>query len=60
VLAEKVGNLDLKSIKNTCCGVVKERGRRARLTEAPTGDSVGGQPQEGPTPTSKQPDADPE
>jgi hypothetical protein len=52
VLAEKVGTLDLKSIKKTCSGVVKKRGRRARLTEAPTGDSVGGQhsraPQEGP------------
>jgi len=49
VLAEKVGTLDLKSIKKTCSGVVKKRGRRARLAEAPTGDSVGGQPQQGPS-----------
>jgi hypothetical protein len=50
VLAEKVGTLDHKSIKKTRSGVVKKRGRRARLAEAPTGDSVGGQPQQGPPP----------
>jgi hypothetical protein len=65
VLAEKVGTLDLKSIKKNHGGAAKKQARRARLTEAPTGDSAGSQPQKGPSkgpppPTSKQPDTDPE
>ena len=44
MLTEKVGTLDLRSSKNNRIGAAKKRARRARLAEAPTGDSTGGRP----------------
>jgi hypothetical protein len=62
-LTEKVGTLDLKSIKKNRSGAAKKQARRARLAEAPDGTSASNQPQQGSSkgvaPTSKQPDADP-
>ena len=44
VLTEKVGTLGLQGQKKNRSGAAKKRARRARLAEAPTGDSAGGQP----------------
>jgi hypothetical protein len=44
VLTEKVGTLDLQGQKKNRSGAAKKWARRARLAEAPTGDSTGGQP----------------
>ena len=41
VPAEKAGTLQLKSRKKNCSGADKKRDRKARLSEAPAGDSVG-------------------
>jgi hypothetical protein len=43
-LTEKVGTLGLQVSKRNHCGAAKRRARRARLAEAPTGDSGSGQP----------------
>ena len=43
-LTEKVGTLDLQSLRKNSCGTAKKRAK-ARLAEAPTGDSGSGQPQ---------------
>jgi hypothetical protein len=43
-LTEKVGTLSLRATRRNCCGAAKKRARRARLAEAPTGDSSGGPP----------------
>ena len=43
MLAEKAGNLDLKSRKKNRTGTSRERPRKAKLAEAPAGDSGGGQ-----------------
>lgn len=44
VLTEKVGTLGLQGQKKNRSGAAKKRARRARLVEAPAGDSAGGQP----------------
>ena len=43
-LTEKVSTLGLQVIKKNHCGAAKKRVRKARLAEAPTGDSSGGRP----------------
>lgn len=43
VLSEKAGNLDLKSRKKNRTGLSRHRPRKAKLVEAPAGDSGGGQ-----------------
>ena len=43
-LTEKVGNLGLQLIRKNCCGAAKKWARKAKLAEAPTGNSGGGQP----------------
>jgi len=47
-LTEKVGTLGLRATSKNRCGAAKKRARRARLAEAPSGDSGGGQPQSAP------------
>ena len=44
-LTEKVGTLGLRSLRKNSCGAAKKQAK-ARLAEAPTGDSGSGQPQE--------------
>jgi len=52
-LTEKLGTLSLQVTRKNCCGAAKKRARKAKLAEAPTGDSdsgqtqsaIGGQPQ---------------
>jgi hypothetical protein len=41
-LTEKVGTLGLQTTRKRC-GAAKKRMRKARVTEAPTGGSAGGQ-----------------
>jgi len=41
---EKVGTLGLRATIKNRCGTAKKRVRKARLAEAPSGDSGGGQP----------------
>ena len=43
-LTEKVGTLGLQARKKNRCGAARKRARKARLAEAPTGDSSGGRP----------------
>ena len=43
-LTVKVGTLGLQGQKKNRSGAAKKRARKARLAEAPTGDSTGGQP----------------
>jgi hypothetical protein len=47
MLAEKVGTLDLKNINKNNSGVTKKEARKARLADAPAGNSAGNQPQQG-------------
>jgi hypothetical protein len=51
-LAEKVSTLSLQVTKKNRCGAARKRARKARLAEAPTGATDGGQPQSA---TGKQP-----
>ena len=44
-LTEKVGIIGLHSIRKNRRGAGKRRARKARLAEAPTGDTASGQPQ---------------
>ena len=44
-LTEKVSSLGLRFPKKDRCGSARKRARKARLAEAPTGASDGGQPQ---------------
>jgi len=43
-LTEKVGTLGLQARKKNRCGAARKRARKARLAEAPNGDSSGGRP----------------
>ena len=43
-LTEKVSTLGLQVTRKNRCGAAKKQARKARLTEAPTGDSGSGQP----------------
>ena len=43
-LTEKVGTLGLQARKKNRCGIARKWARKARLAEAPTGDSSGGRP----------------
>jgi len=47
MLAEKAGTLDLKNIKKNNIGATKKGDRKARLANAPAGDSAGNQTQQG-------------
>ena len=47
-LAEKVGTIGPRTTSKNRCGVAKKRARRARLVEAPSGDSGSGQPRTAP------------
>ena len=47
-LTEKVGTLGLQATSKKHCGAAKKQIRRARLSEAPSGESGGGQPQSAP------------
>ena len=44
-LTEKVGTLGLQSTRKNRCGAAKKHAWKAKLAEARTGDSGGGQPQ---------------
>jgi len=44
-LTEKVGTLGLRATGKNRCGAAKKQARRARLVEAPSGDSGGDQPE---------------
>ena len=44
-LTEKFSSLGLRFTKKNRCGSARKRARKARLAEAPIGDSDGGQPQ---------------
>jgi len=44
-LMEKAGTLGLRATSKKRCGAAKKQARKARLSEAPSGDSGGGQPQ---------------
>jgi hypothetical protein len=43
-LIEKVGTLGLQVTRKNRCGAAKKGARKAKLAEAPTGDSARGQP----------------
>ena len=44
-LTKKVSTLDPRLPRKNCCGAARTRARKAKLAEAPTGASDGGQPQ---------------
>ena len=44
-LTKKVSTLDPRLPRKNCCGAARTRARKAKLAEAPTGGSDGGQPQ---------------
>jgi len=47
-LTKKVGHLGLRATSKNRCGAAKKWAKRARLAEAPSGDSGGGQPRSTP------------